>query len=110
MILYLYSMKYTFLLSAFILFWSCKNSENTAVSSIPNFPKAIVSNELEKEGCAWIIKTKENGEIKLLEPIAIEEAFRKNGLTIEIAYRVSRSASHCPNTTPAVLEKIMVAE
>lgn len=103
-------MKYTFLFSAFILFWSCKNSENTTSSGTPTFPRAVVSNELEKEGCAWIIKTIENGETKIFEPIQMEEAFRKNGLTIEIGYRVSRAASHCPNTIPVVLEKIKVVE
>ncbi|MFO0359117.1 MAG: hypothetical protein ACK50N_01335 [Flavobacteriales bacterium] len=92
--------------------FACKSPSTATTSDDTNKRGSLVtvSSALEKEGCPWILRMESEAGIQLFEPVALEEAYRKDGLRLRIEYRTSRQASHCPNTTPVVIEWASIDE
>lgn len=91
---------------------ACKSPSTAANSDTSNKRGTLVtvSSALEKEGCPWILRMDSEAGVQLFEPVALEEAYRKDGLRLRIEYRPSRQASHCPNTTPVVIDWASIDE
>lgn len=91
---------------------ACKSPSTAANSDTSNKRGTLVtvSSALEKEGCPWILRMESEAGVQLFEPVALEEAYRKDGLRLRIEYRPSRQASHCPNTTPVVIDWASIDE
>ncbi len=91
---------------------ACKSPSTAANSDTANKRGTLVtvSSALEKEGCPWILRMESEAGVQLFEPVALEEAYRKDGLRLRIEYRPSRQASHCPNTTPVVIDWASIDE
>jgi len=91
---------------------ACKSPSTAANSDTSNKRGTLVtvSSALEKEGCPWILRMESDAGVQLFEPVALEEAYRKDGLRLRIEYRTSRQASHCPNTTPVVIDWASIDE
>ena len=91
---------------------ACKSPSTAANSDTSNKRGTLVtvSSALEKEGCPWILRMESEAGVQLFEPVALEEAYRKDGLRLRIEYRTSRQASHCPNSTPVVIDWASIDE
>ena len=76
-------------------------------SSDDSFTHGVVTNEFEKDGCAWLIQFNDGVEGKYLIPVQLEDEFKKNGLKIAFTFHYSRiSQGVCQMGQPVVLEEI----
>ena len=54
----------------------------------------VVTNKHREEGCSFLVVATKNGEEVILHPANLNEEFKKDGLKVQIQYRLTRQ----PNT------------
>lgn len=96
---------------------SCSNSkmktnnqraENpSSIKENLNWIEGVITTEFAKDGCALLIKTKENDTYMYLNPLTIPEEFKNEGTFVKFTYTLSRRAqTTCFKGKPITLERI----
>ena len=66
----------------------------------------IIVDKTNVEGCTFLIKTDLGNGDELLEPVHLQEEYRKDGLKVNFTFTYSKRPSKCGVATPILLGTI----
>lgn len=65
-----------------------------------------VKDQTDDNGCGFVIEVSLDGKTLTLEPLALDDKFKVDGKSVNLAYSVSKRASKCGNSMPITIDKI----
>ena len=82
-------------------------AEQGATMRSKGFTKGVIVDKTGLDGCTFLIEISDS---KILEPIQLDEKFRKNGLAVYFKYKRSRKATTCMNGQPIIISEIQLSK
>ena len=109
-------------ITLFILLGVCCSSKKTSAditqkSQISSFKKAeliskgftpgVIQESTQKEDCIFTIQVSElNKQPYFIDPINLDETFKKNGLAVFFKYRALRMMNRCQRANPVEIQEM----
>ena len=106
----------------FILLGVCCSSKKTSTDIAPksqintvkkteliskNFTPGVIQESPKNEDCLFtILVSEQNKQPYSLDPINLDEAYKKNGLAVSFKYRPLRMVNRCQSANPVEIQEI----
>ena len=99
-------------ITLFILLGVCCSSKKTSADIAAKliskgFTPGVIQESTQKEDCIFtILVSEQNKQPYFLDPINLDEAYKKNGLAVFFKYRALRMMNRCQRANPVEIQKM----